>query len=272
MTVYLAYGPQGSGKTYFSLSGTGRKWYGEFDPGGFERSGADPDDPNIEVHRYPPPLQSLLELGKLDLQSVGRTGSGGVQVSYKLVGWQETFWQGFITDYMQALSGDFTDFILDTNKMEWEMCRNAFRQRVQEETDLDEQRRLTRLDYATPNEHQTQIIQGAKARGKNLIMVAHEKGEWKNNEPTGRQVPDGWKEAEDFADIALRFFVRDKRPVGVIYKAASGGLDLIDMEVVEPTIDKMDTLIRAATALRRAGIPLAGMDAEAIVQTAEMVQ
>lgn len=276
MTVYLAFGPNGSGKSSFALSGTGNKWYAEFDPGSLDRTGIDIAEANIEPHFYHPPLQSLLDMGSLDLASVGR-GAGGVQIAYKLSGWKEMFWDHFITDYMKALTeGDFQDFIIDTNKMEWEMCRNSFRQRIQEESDLDEKRRLSRLDYQEPNNQQTQLIQGVKGRGKNYIMVAHEAEIWAGGEPTGRYKPDGWREAEDLADITLRFSIRNKRPVGTIHKAAAGGLDLLDMEIVEPTIEKMDKLIKSAALLRRQGVPLLGSDGkvmsyEDIVATAEMM-
>ena len=273
MTVYLAYGPNGSGKSWFALSGKGRKWYAEFDPGSFDRTGLDPKNPDLELHKYPPPISSLMDKGKLDLSMVGKSGRGGVGVSLKYTDWDEIFWAGFVKDYTDALTANqFDDYIWDTAKLMWEMNQNSYRERIQEETDLDTYRGLTRLDYKTPNMWMHRFIQAAKAKSRNVVIVAHQKDEWQNGEPTGRYKPDGWDEASDQSDCTLRFFVRNRRPVGILEKGGSAGMDVIGLEVVEPTIEKMNRLLDAATALRRAGIPLAGMDAEAIVQTAGMVQ
>lgn len=272
MTVYLAYGPNGCGKSTFALSGSGRKWYAEFDPGSFARTGLDPANPDLELHKYPPPLTSLMDRGKLDVSMVGRSGRGGVGLSLKYSGWDEAFWAGFVSDYTSALTADqFDDYIWDTAKLMWEMNQNAYRERIQEETDLDTYRGLTRLDYKTPNMWMHRFIQAAKAKERNVVIVAHQADDYQNGEPTGKFKPDGWNEAKDQSDCTLRFVIRNKRPVGILEKGGAAGLDVIGLEVVEPTIEKMNGILAAAVVLRRNGIEIKGMDVEAIVATAGMM-
>ena len=238
--VYLIFGGSSTGKSTFAGSGKGRKWYAELDPGSFERTGLPTDD--FDLHYYYPPLSSLLERGKLSGAGVSRT----------LHGWDELFWQ-FVDDYLKAMKEDYSDYVIDTGTKLWLLCRNAFFQRVQDEKNEKERERLSRLEYQEPNGHMDAIVDAAKIAGKNLIFVAHEGELYNKGEPTGKMKPDGYKELANMADATLQFYLRNKKPVARVFKAGAGGLELLDMEVEEPTRDKVDELLEAAMKIRRAG-------------------
>lgn len=238
--VYLAFGASFTGKSTFSASGKGRKWYAEFDPGSFERTGLDPAD--ITVCYYHAPVSNLLQRGKLS----------GAGVSRSLDGWDALWWQ-FVGDYLNALDQDYTDYIIDTGTKAWLVCRNSFFERVQDEKNDKERERLSRLEYQEPNGQMDSIITVAKQKGKNLIFVAHQGEVYLNDKPTGELKPDGYKELANMADITLQFRLVDKKPVARIFKIGAGGLELKDMEIEQPTIAKVDELLEAAKKLRQAG-------------------
>ena len=238
--VYLAFGASFTGKSTFSASGTGRKWYAEMDPGSFERTGLPAE--NITVKQYHAPITNLLSRGKVS----------GAGISRPLDGWDALWWE-FVEDYLNALDEDYTDYIIDTGTKAWLVCRNSFFERVQNEKNDKERERLSRLEYQEPNGQMDSIITAAKMKGKNLIFVAHQGEVYMNDKPTGELKPDGYKELANMADVTLQFSLRDKKPVGRIFKIGAGGLELKDMEIEQPTIAKVDELLEAAKKLRQAG-------------------
>jgi hypothetical protein len=247
----LAFGQSFTGKSTFAASGKGRKWYAEFDTGSFERTGLDEAD--FTIKRYPAPVSTLLERGKVS----------GAGVARELHGWDDLWW-GFIDDYLNALD-THDSFIFDTGTKMWLINRNAYFERVQNEKDAKERERLSRLEYQEPNGQMDAVVEAAKQKGKSIIFVAHQGEVYLNDKPTGELKPDGYKELSNMADVTLHFSLRDKKPVARIFKIGAGGLELKDMELKQPTLESVDDLLSAATKLRRAGKELPGTPEDVIV-------
>ena len=66
-------------------------------------------------------------------------------------------------------------------------------------------------------------------------------------------IPDGFKEVPNMADAVLRFRLVDRKPVATITKAGAGGLDLLGVEIHEPTLPIINDVLDAAAKLRKAG-------------------
>ena len=253
--VILAWSDPGMGKSTFALSGPGNKWYAEFDPGSYDRA-TEAMNPTelaaVDLHIYRPPPTELTNLGRLSGAMMGESGHGAVQVVHQYRGWREVYHQ-FISEYMAALEQDFEVYILDTSTMLWLMCRNAFRQRIQEEVPAAEQaERLKRLEYEEPNSHMAQLVMAAKHHRKTLVMLAHEGEVWRGGKGTGEPKPDGWGEAVSQSDVSLRFTIKDRLPIATVYKPeviARG------WEIEQPTIAKADQMLTALAAAKRMGFP-----------------
>jgi len=248
--VHLILGEAGTGKSTYALSGEGQVDYYELDMGSFERAaaGINLNEGKVSLHTYPPPLTNLIEPVKTS------TVNPAVPLSvHALEGWREMFWQ-FVKDYLEGLKGSGYP-VFDTETKMWLMTRQAFLQEVQEATS-SEKERLNSLAYTEPNARYDQIITAAKARGKDLILIAHEKEVWVNDKPTGTYTHDGKKEAANLADVTLRFTIRNKRPLATIQKAGAGGMELVGRELVSPTIASVNEFLDAATKIRKAGMSL----------------
>lgn len=268
--TFLIQGDAGTGKTTFAISDATEANpanYFEFDANSLGRAsaGINITEANLVFRSYYAPLTSLMGPGRL---SVGAQGGISPAAVHKLEGWSEMLWQ-FVADYLESLKGPGYP-VIDTETKLWLMIRQGFLQEVQQATGAEKDR-LGTLQYTEPNARHSQIIEAAKARGKNLVMIAHEKEVWFNEKPTGVMTLDGFKEVPNMVDCSLRFTVEAKKPVATIIKAGTGGLELVGMKIVEPTLAKVNELLDAATALRRNGVPLDGMDVEAIVATAGMM-
>lgn len=258
--TWQVFGQTGTGKSTFARSAPEPHFYAELDPGSFERAGGDPEDPAL--HQYHAPLTALEDMGILDYSMVGNSGRGAVQIAHKYTGWNETYWE-FIKDFMAFIKKGPGTVVIDTSTLLWDMAQNALRQRIQQgEGDHNfKSDRLKRLEYQEPNSQLTQVLQGAKARGCDLIMVAHRGEIWVDDKPTGRWKPDGWNRAMEESDVSLMFEVKSKKPVATIFKAGGCDLELVGREVVEPTFASVEALVNAATKIRKAGMALpAGND------------
>ncbi len=268
--TFLVQGEAGTGKTTFAISAAtdaNPANYFEFDANSLNRAsaGVQLTEASLDFHSYYAPLTALMGPGRLSVSAQGGISPSAV---HKLEGWSEMMWQ-FVADYLESLKGPGYP-VLDTETKMWLMIRQGFLQEVQEATGAEKDR-LGTLQYTEPNARHSQIIEAAKARGKDLIMLAHEKEVYLNDKPTGRLTLDGFKEVPNMVDCTLRFTIEQKKPVATIMKAGTGGLELVGLQIVEPTLPGVNELLDAATTLRRQGIPLAGMDTEAIVATAGMV-
>lgn len=72
------------------------------------------------------------------------------------------------------------------------------------------------------------------------------------------------------ADCTLRFSLQNRKPVATIYKAGTGGLELIGMSISEPTLEKVNMVLDTAAALRRGGYEVPG-SYEDLMERAEML-
>ncbi len=247
--TWLVLGAAGTGKSTFALSGEGVVDYYEFDPGSFDRAAISLPEGKVNLHRFTPPLTALIPPTHIS------TINPAVPISvHKLEGWSEMFWE-FVGFYLPALGQDGYP-IIDTETRLWLCIRQGFLQEVQEATG-QEKERLNSLAYTEPNARYSQVITAPKIKGKDLVLLSHEKEVWTNDTPTGVFAHDGYKEAPNLADCTLRFTLRDRKPLATIMKAGTGGLELIGREVPEPTLPLMNAILDAASKLRsmRMGIP-----------------
>lgn len=261
--VYLAYGDGGTGKTSFALSGLRPVDYYETDPGSFDRAkdGLSNID-GIRVKKYYAPLTNILGQGKINVSERGGMAPSTV---HRLSGWKELFWK-FVEDYLEDLNGDGYP-VFDTETRLWLIIRQGFLQEAQDAVGPDKDR-LDQLQYTEANARHGQIVEAAQAKGKDLVMLAHEKELYKGKEATGQMVPDGYKEIPNMADCTLRFQLKNKKPVATIMKAGSGGLELLGMEIEEPTLPKMNALLDAASKIRRSSMNVPS-SYEKLMETAE---
>lgn len=257
--VYLGWGAPGNGKSTFALSGLGKTWYAELDPGSYERAkaGADPD--KLEVYECYPPTEDLfaelLEEGKLNTSMVGDSQKGAVQVVHRLTGWNERL-RDLRQAYVKALKDpEVCTIAFDTAAQLWVLIQNSFKQRIQDETPV-ERVRLTRLEYEDNNRTMMMFIMAAKQQRKDLVLIAREREKYLNDKGTGELIPSGWGEFQAQADLEIRFSIVNKKPMAEIKKAGGADTALIGMKIPEPTLPKLALLADCATALRSEGVPL----------------
>jgi len=70
--------------------------------------------------------------------------------------------------------------------------------------------------YATPNAWMKDVLLQAKLHDKNLILVHHTKEGYKKGEPTGEEVPDGFKYTADMVDVELWMTKKEGKPIATI--------------------------------------------------------
>jgi hypothetical protein len=257
--VYLFTGDNGTGKTSCALGDNPEDIvdFYEFDAGSFDRAAAAMDNlDRISVKRYYAPLTNLLDQGKI---SVGSGGGIAPATVHRLEGWKDKFWE-FVADYLAGLKGNARP-VIDTETKLWLMIRQGFLEEVQDATGPNRER-LDQLQYTEPNARHSQLIEAAKQFNKDLVMLAHEKEQYIKKEATGVMIPDGFKEVPNMADAVLRFRLVDRKPVATFTKAGAGGLDLLGVEIVEPTLPLINDVLDAAAKLRKAGqqVPRNAMD------------
>ncbi len=241
--TWLVSGAAGTGKTTFALSGKGIVDYYEFDPGSFDRATIGLEEGKVNLHRFSPPLTNLVRPEKLSLVNPA------VPIAvHRLEGWTEIWWD-FVDVYLPALLGDGYP-VIDTETRLWQCIRQAFLQEVQDASGT-ERERLNSLAYTEPNARYSQVVTAPKIKGRDLVLLAHEKEVWIKDKPTGEFAHDGYKEAPNLADCCLRFTIRDNRPLATITKAGTGGMGLTNREVQSPTLPYMNAILDAATAIRR---------------------
>jgi len=248
--VYLFTGDNGTGKTSCALGDNPEDIvdFYEFDAGSFERAAASMNNlDRITVNKYYSPLTNLLDPGKI---SVSERGGIAPATVHRLTGWKDGFWS-FVGAYLAGLKGVGRP-VIDTETKLWLMIRQAFLEEVQDAAG-DERARLDKLQYTEPNARHSQIIEAAKMDNKDLVMLAHEKEQYVGDKGTGVMIPDGFKEVPNMADAVLRFRLVDRKPVAAITKAGAGGLDLLGVEIHEPTLPLINDVLDAAAKLRKAG-------------------
>jgi len=266
--VYLFTGDNGTGKTSCALGDNPEDIvdFYEFDAGSFERAAASmPDTTRINVNRYYAPLTNLLDQGKI---SVSEKGGMAPATTHRLEGWKDQFWN-FVRDYLGGLKNGDARPVIDTETKLWLMIRQAFLEEVQDAVGPNRER-LDQLQYTEPNARHSQIIEAAKQYNRDLVMLAHEKELYIKKEAQGIMVPDGFKEVPNMADAVLRFRLVDRKPVATITKAGAGGLDLLGVEIHEPTLPLINDVLDASAKLRKAGKAVPRDAMEIIVEGAKL--
>ena len=250
--VYVIFGEPGTGKTTWALSGAKPVHYFEFDSGSFARAAEALrlSEGDVDLYQYPAPLTNLMDPGKL---AVGQRGGYAPITGHTLSGWMDIFW-GFVKDYLDALAQPGYA-VIDTDTKFYLADRQAFLEQVQEAVGVESDR-LNALQYTEPLARKSQVMDAARQKNRDLILIAHEKEVYLNDKPTGQLIPDTHKETVAVADCVLRFSLRDRKPVATIYKAGTGGLELIGREIEEPTIGSVTAILDAAAKVRRAGMPI----------------
>jgi hypothetical protein len=253
----LLFGPAFTGKTTYALGDGDPVDYYELEPNGFRRaaSGLDFSLDDIKVYPFRAPLTNIENMG---MAIVSDRGGVAPALSYKLEGWKEVFYD-FLRAYLGNLKEGRARPVIDTATRLDQMNRQAFLQQLQEATG-NEKERLDQLRYTETNARFTQLVEAAGYFDKDLILIAHE------DQVFGTQdvKPDGFKHLPGMVDITLRFTMKNGKPVATIFKLGEGGMALVGKEIVEPTIAKVDALLNAATAIRKAKMPMPET-AEAII-------
>ncbi len=271
--IYVISGSPGIGKSTCAGSGQlqegQRHFYAETDPGSFNRANF-PNPEVFDLHHYFPPLETLFEFGSVN---IGEKGGVAPFNSRRISGMTELMEQ-FVADLLIALRDPaIADIIYDTSSALWQHVTAGFQQEVQDAKSNEEAKRLDTLHYTEPNRRMRSYLQAPAMMGKDLMLIEHEREVYIGDKPTGTFKPDGFKEVPGMADASVRLFLVNKKPVGRITKAGAGGLELVDLEIVEPTIPKLNKLLNAAELIRN--FQQRGLDQEmpgdydSIVQLAE---
>ncbi len=251
--IHLWFGPNGTGKTGCALSGATPEspvGYSEWEPGGFKRgaSGLGLNEGSVLVHKFRVPATELEQMGEV---KTGASGNLQPQLAYKLSGWMEVI-QEFTSAYMDDCKSGRRP-VIDTATRLWLAERLAFDQQVQDATGKDAEK-LGQLKYTAPNARMISIAEYAERYDLDLILIAHEDTVFNSNPPQPKA--DTMKELENLADVVLRFRIVNSLPCATIWKAADGGMQLKGMEIMEPSLEKVNLLLDCAAALRRAGVPM----------------
>ncbi len=259
---YLVWGPPGTTKSTFAMSGEGKKWYVELDPGSLERAKRKVDMSLVEVYECYPPFS--MDEGVLDVSMVGNSGKGAVQIVHQLEGYDEAH-KLLRGNFAKAiLNPEIDSIIFDTGTLLDNLIVTSFLQRIQNETDV-ERTRLTKLEYKERAAGWFFFLNNAKAKKKNIIITAREREMYKGGEPTGVMIPSGWDDAPYQVDMEIRFSIENRQPVGTIMKAGGAHVALVGVKVIEPTIPKMEELTRCAWAISDQKLPMPE-SAESIIE------
>ncbi len=248
---YLLWGSAGTGKSNFGLEDASEESpvsYHEWEPGGFRRAatrlGFNEDNlpPFIRLHKYRVPVQELESLGEIQ---VTRNGNVLPQLKYKLDGWTVLLAE-FNQTYMQDCKDGFRP-ITDTCTRLWLCQQQTWEQQVQEATNGGDSAKLDRLKYTTPNSRMTGAMEFAGAYNLDAIFIAHEKPVYNSDPPI--TTPDAWRETEGLVDLCLRFAIKGRLPVARITKGAEFGMLLQGLEIPEPSLSKLNTIMSVVAAL-----------------------
>lgn len=273
--IYRISGEQWTGKTTFALSGEGGTWYGELDPGSYDRALSGSNVEGVTLYECHPPINDLLDEGSLSTAAVGQTQSGPIRVVHEMEGYHDAL-MGLRQAFAKAIMNPaITNLALDTETQLWDLLQDALIERTQKETSVKREK-LSSLEYEDLHKQMTSFVMAARIHKKNLIFLCKLTDEWgpsttgSGRTTTGNRIPDGWERMPGYADIELSFFVRSAKPHATIKKAGGASLALGGMVIEEPTIPKLELLVNCASALRHEGIDLPD-DVESILAQGKML-
>jgi len=258
--IFNIYGGSGTGKTTLALSGEGRKAYMELDIGSLQRaaSGLNIAEEDIDYHQYRLPATSLRDRGRVSTQKMGKSGLGAATIVHSMRGWDDLSFR-FRNEFCDFCeSPDYTDIIVDTGSLCWELLQSGTREAIQKNLPEDQwEKELKRLEFEEPNKQVWDMCNYAKMHGKNLIFTAMERQEWGDgNYIPGTHKPEGARDLPGYCDAVLRMTVANKHPVAEIVKVAAGGYELLGMRLDSPTLGDLIAMFDGAAFIRRKGLPM----------------
>lgn len=107
--------------------------------------------------------------------------------------------------------------VLDTETVLWEIMRLIHMQELEAIAEakkkLRESHYLLPTEYGIPNSRMRTLFYALRNRAKefqktgkgvlNLVVIAHQKEEYRNDKGTGKMIPDWWKETNGICDIII---------------------------------------------------------------------
>lgn len=246
--TYLAWGPAGTGKTTFALADAtpdNPVAYKELEPGGFRRAASRMrlDEGSVVVESFPTPMQELETLLS-GVPTVGGKGGLHSDFSYQLDGWIELL--NNVVHSMMTTSKAGQRPVFDTATRYWYIIRQAYEEMVQKNTGAKAES-IGQLKYTWPNKIMLQTHEFPMSYGLDVIWIAHQDSVFNSDPPIYK--PDCWKELPGMVDVSLQFRVQNNKPVARIVKGAESGMVLQGLDVEEPTLAKLNTILDVAAAL-----------------------
>lgn len=250
--TYLCTGPAGTGKTTFALADASPEHpvaYKGMEPGGFDRAAKRLKlGEGAVINDYYPAPESELENLLIGTPELWASGGVKPELNYNLAGWQELL--GKIVSGMMASSKMHQRPVFDTATRFWLIVRNAYEESVQglPAVEID---KLGQKKFTWPNKVHMQVHEFPLAYGLDIVWIAHETQVFNSDPPVYK--PDCWKELEGMVDVSLKFTIKDRKPVAKITKGASVGMTVMGLEIVEPTLGKLNALLDVVDQLEYEG-------------------
>ena len=266
--TYLLWGSAGTGKTSFALADAtpdNPAWYAELEPGGFRRSAPRLNlaEGAVNVHAYPTPMQELETLLS-GIPTLGGQGGLHADFSYQLDGWTELL-NNVVTGMMAAVKAGQRP-IFDTATRYWYIIRQCYEEMVQKATGANIEK-IGQLKFTWPNKIMLQSHEFPLSYGLDVIWIAHQDTVFNSDPPIYKA--DTWKELPNMVDVSLQFRVSNNMPVAKIVKGAESGMALQGLEIVAPTLSKLNAILDLAAILQKEGKPIE-KDAELLLGLAKM--
>lgn len=217
MAIWAIRGPVGSAKSTFANSFPGKKMWFDLERGAHRAWGFDGGDSTI----WQPET-------KLDVQNLRQNllFSRGDRIMGRRKSWED-----ITSKYFEVIVGnEYSVIIFDTAKEAWTINHQSSLEEKQDQQEEDAKRQgkevdrwrqnLQPIEYATPNSRMDSLITIARAAGKHLVLLNHERdiygprmtadGRVLTNpdgspqmEPTGEKELDGYRHTLDLADWVL---------------------------------------------------------------------
>jgi hypothetical protein len=248
--IYLVVGAAFTGKTTFALGEDPEDEvdYFELEPGGWRRAHVGIKHPDrITIHRHRIPKTDLDDLGEV---VIGAKGGVAPKPAHHLTGWVDIY-NTIVTEYLDGLNNGKARPVIDTSTRLWLIIRQAWQEQMQNATG-NVLASMEQLKYTATNARMAQFVERAEDSNKPLVLIAHEDRDFNS----GELKQDGYKDLPGMADVTLRFTLENNRPVAEIWKMGEGGPDMLHRKIVQPTIEKVNTLLEGAAKVRALGMSL----------------
>lgn len=250
--TFLLWGPAGTGKTTFALEDATPEnpvAYKELEPGGFRRAARrlKLSEGAVQVDTYPTPMQELETL-LAGMPELGDKGGLKADFSYNLDGWVQLL-NDLVMSTMETSKAGMRP-VFDTGTRFWYIVRQAYEEMVQKATGANIDK-IGQLKFTWPNKIHLQVHEFPMAYNLDVIWIAHEAKVFNSDPPIYN--PDCWRELEGMVDCSLRFRVVDNKPIARIDKGAEVGMLLKYLDVPEPSLKKLNTILDIAPILQEEG-------------------